>query len=171
MSDNDLFAQEMGAVKPLQSKARVDIESAKKKHRILRQLEHLEHFTAPTTPTTNHHNQNIRPEQWLIRGDGISNQAIRKLAAMRISHELDLHGLTLNQATTALSSFIAESLRQRLRHINIIHGQGRHSDGGGILKDATYDWLEHGPFASHILAATQSQQSKGGACHVWLRKQ
>ncbi|OIP98644.1 MAG: hypothetical protein AUK35_10450 [Zetaproteobacteria bacterium CG2_30_46_52] len=169
MSDEDLFAKEMGKVTPIQRKARVQSESQKRKHQILRNLEELEH-ARPFIPNPNQI-RNTRPEQWLIRGDGISSKDIKKLAAIGISHEIDLHGLTLNQATTALSSFMNEAITQRLRHINIIHGKGNNSDGASVLKAATYDWLEHGPYAQHILAATVGLQSKGGACHVWLRKQ
>jgi len=170
MSEDDLFVKEMGLVKPIQSKVRAQAETQQKtKHKVLRHLENLEHqITTSTNPIKF---TSSRSEKWLIRGDGISSKDIKKLAQIHMAHELDLHGYTLNQAIVALAEFIEVSLSQKLRYINIIHGKGNNSDGGSVLKTATYDWLEHGSFSSHILAATQGLQSKGGACHVLLRKQ
>jgi len=170
MSEDDLFAKEMGLVTPIQSKARVQAESVKKKHEILRSLEGKE--------VIHQHNQthsplNIREmDEYLLCADGVATKDIKKLAQSTIKHELDLHGLTQDEATTALSHFFNQALNQNIRRLSIVHGQGRHSKHGkSVLKDCTFQWLRHGEFSSYILIATLSSKSGGGACHVLLRKQ
>jgi len=169
MSEDDLFAQMVGEVKPLsQAEQRVQSKKTKAKHEILRGLEEKEvqhqHLSQQ---------QNLSVHQvdaYVLRADGVSSKEIKKLAQMRIQHELDLHGLTQNQAETALAQFFKQSLTNNIRYLSIVHGKGNHSGGKAVLKDFTFQWLTHGAFSSHILIATLSAQSGGGACHVLLRK-
>jgi len=170
MSEDDLFAQEMGKVQPLASKERVQVETKlKTKHKILRSLENQE--INHKQQVTHHRLSAKRAETWLLRADGVASKDIKKLAQENIAYELDLHGLTQNEAIKALADFVAEAIAHQVRQICIVHGKGNHSKGKSVLKDTTYHWLEFGEFSSFILAATPAIQSKGGACNVLLRKQ
>ena len=170
MSDEDLFAKEMGKVQPLASKERVQVETQQKtKHKILRGLEEKE--VSHKQHITHHRLSAKRAEAWLLRANGVASKDIKKLAQENISYELDLHGLTQDQAIKVLGDFVAEAISHEVRQICIVHGKGNHSQGKSVLKDTTYQWLEHGEFSSFILAATPALQSKGGACNVLLRKQ
>jgi len=169
MSEEDLFAKEMGKVQPLASKERVQIETKQKtKHKVLRSLEEKE--VSYKHHITHHRLSAKRAETWLLRADGVASKDIKKLGQENISYELDLHGLTQAQAVKELADFVAEAISHEVRQICIVHGKGNHSNGKSVLKDTTYQWLEHGEFASFILAATPAIQSKGGACNILLRK-
>lgn len=169
MSEDDLFAQMMGEVKPLdKAENRVQTNSTKSKHEILRDLEdkevshqHVEHHQRLSTQ---------KVDAYLLRAAGVSAKDIKKLAQTNIKYKLDLHGMTQNQAEQALQDFFSQALSQQIRYLSIVHGKGNHSDGKAVLKDLTFQWLEHSPFASHILIATLSMQSGGGACNILLRK-
>ncbi len=56
---------------------------------------------------------------------------------------IDLHGLTENEAISALRSFITTVKKGSNRKIRIIHGAGHHSkDNKPILKQAVRSYLE-----------------------------
>ena len=65
----------------------------------------------------------------------ISHQKINKYLRQPEA-ELDLHGLTKDEANIALINFLTRARANRLLTVRIIVGQGRHSpDGKGILPD------------------------------------
>ena len=172
MSDENWFAREMEKVRPLnKEKSRAQTSNAtttSKKHQLLRQLENRD-----GTHTHHHANRSHQPqraEEWLLRGDGISAKEIKTLAQANISFELDLHGMTQDEATAKMGQFVSAAIAQNIRQICIVHGRGNHSTGKSVLKEVTYQWLEQGTFSGHILAAIPSAQSKGGACNILLRK-
>ncbi len=169
MSDEDLFTELMEQVQPLnKSENRVQPKKVKHKHEILRSLEDKE-LAHPQV--AKHKNLTIqKTEPWLLRADGVSSKDIKNLANMNIKHELDLHGYTQAQAENVLHNFFNQSLSQHIRHLCIVHGKGNHSQGKSVLKDLTYQWLEHSAYAHYILVATPALQSKGGACNILLRK-
>jgi DNA-nicking Smr family endonuclease len=62
---------------------------------------------------------------------GLPREILRKLRRTHwsIQDELDLHGMTADQAAEATAGFIAESRRRGLRCVRIIHGKGLRSPG------------------------------------------
>ena len=168
MNEDDLFAQVMGEVKPLKKAERVHTRTTKSKREILRDLENKEVSRQHTPQHRQSNTEKVEP--YLLRAAGVSRKDIKKLAQTHIKHELDLHGMTKIQAEQALQDFFNQALSQNMRHLCIVHGKGNHSDGKGVLKDFTFRWLDHGMFARHILIATLSVQSSGGACNILLRK-
>ena len=48
---------------------------------------------------------------------------------------LDLHGMTQDQAHTALVSFMADAQADGKRCVIVITGRGRISEGGGVLRN------------------------------------
>ena len=170
MSEEDLFTQMMGdKVQPLKKESRVQPKKTNK-HDIINRLEEKEFHAIESQ---HHARLSVqRTSTYELKADSVSSKDVKKLAQMNIQHELDLHGLTQTQAEQAMQQFISQSLHHGERYLCIIHGQGRHSqEGKSVLKDLTYQWLEHGSFSSHILIAIPSKQSGGGACNILLRKQ
>ena len=68
--------------------------------------------------------------------------------------ELDLHGLTVDEAITLLDRFLYKSFQARLRRVWVIHGKG-----SGILREAVRRYL-----SNHTLVRTCSTAdgSRGG---------
>lgn len=83
--------------------------------------------------------------------------------------ELDLHGLTRDEAREALAHFLAQSLLQGKRCIRVIHGKGLGSPGKvSILKQLSRGWLAQ---REEILAFCQAgpHDGGGGALLVLMR--
>ena len=170
MSENDLFAQAIGVVTPLAKEGKVQAKTTKNKHDIFRNIEEKELHIAQKQ---HHARLSVqRFNMYELKADSVSTKDVKKLAQMNINLELDLHGLTQTKAEQSITQFLNQAIHHGERYLCIIHGQGKHSKGGkSVLKDFTYQWLEHSAFSSHILIAIPSKQSGGGACHVLLRKQ
>lgn len=75
--------------------------------------------------------------------------------------EVDLHGLTREDARQALADFLAESLQHGWRCVRIIHGKGLGSPGGiSVLKQLSRHWLAQ---REEILAFCQAGPNDGGS--------
>ncbi|MDY0012860.1 MAG: Smr/MutS family protein [Rhodocyclaceae bacterium] len=78
-----------------------------------------------------------------------------------VQGELDLHGLTRDEARATLAAFLASSLSRGLRCLRIIHGKGLGSPGGvGLLKQLSQGWLAQ---RDEILAFCQARPHDGGS--------
>lgn len=113
-----------------------------------------------------------------VRGDefihykhpSISNKILRKLRKGQYNIEavLDLHGLVVEEAKTAVSQFILQALNANQRVILIIHGKGRHNDSA-ILKTKINQWLRHLPTVLAFCTANPIHGSSG-AMYVLLKR-
>ena len=56
--------------------------------------------------------------------------------------ELDLHGLTSEEAEQRLNAFVTECCRRGLRKILIIHGKGNHSETAPVLYGLVRSFIE-----------------------------
>ncbi len=75
--------------------------------------------------------------------------------------ELDLHGLTRDEARAALGRFLASSLQRGCRCVRVIHGKGLRSPGRqSILKQLSRGWLAQ---REEILAFCQAGPHEGGS--------
>lgn len=78
-----------------------------------------------------------------------------------IQRELDLHGLTRDEARAALGEFLARCLVEGRRCVRLIHGKGLGSPGQfGILKHLSRGWLAQ---REEILAFCQARPHEGGS--------
>jgi DNA-nicking Smr family endonuclease len=105
--------------------------------------------------------------------DGVPRRALADLRRGRwvIQDELDLHGLTREEARSALADFLAQALARGLRCIRLIHGKGLGSPGREpVLKHLSRGWLMQ---RAEILAFCQAKPHDGGegALLVLLRNQ
>ena len=95
--------------------------------------------------------------------NGIGAQTLRKL---RRGHwmtqgELDLHGLTVEEASAMLVEFLHHCARRGLRCIRIIHGKGLGSKNREpVLKRKVAGWLMQ---RDEILAFCQARRAEGGS--------
>lgn len=118
-------------------------------------------------------------ENLLERGDelffarpGIQQKTIRKLrrGQMKIDEELDLHGMTVKMARTALQEFLGDCQYNSWRCVSIIHGKGISSETRKpILKNKVNNWLRQ---RDDVLAFCSATRADGGtgAIYLLLRK-
>ncbi len=102
---------------------------------------------------------------------GLSRQILKDLRRGRwvIQGEIDLHGMTRDEARIALGGFLADSLGNGSRCVRVIHGKGLRSPGRlGILRNLVRGWLAR---REEVLAYCQARPQDGGdgALYVLLR--
>ena len=75
--------------------------------------------------------------------------------------ELDLHGLTREEARERLSAFLREAHRRCQRCVRVVHGKGNGSPGRQpVLKDKVQRWLAQ---RVEVIAFAQASGAQGGA--------
>jgi len=102
---------------------------------------------------------------------GIQKRVLKRLRAggFGAEAELDLHGLTVDEAKRRLAGFLQSCLADGLRCLHLIHGKGYRSEGDyPILKNQINLWLRQHP---DVLAFCTAKPSEGGtgAVYVLLR--
>lgn len=102
---------------------------------------------------------------------GLPRTLLRDLRRGRwvMQDELDLHGLSREEARQALVEFLAESLAHGHRCLRIVHGKGLRSPGREpVLKELVRNWLAN---RNEVLAYCQARAADGGggAVTVLLR--
>jgi DNA-nicking Smr family endonuclease len=101
-------------------------------------------------------------EELQYRRPGVQEQVFRKLRSghYRVEAELDLHGLTIPEATAALNAFLAESIFAGQRVLRIVHGKGRRSGHRGpVLKQLVNATLQR---IGAVLAFASAREVDGG---------
>lgn len=86
-----------------------------------------------------------------------------------VQGEIDLHGMTRDEARLALGEFLAATLQRGQRCVRVVHGKGLGSPGQfGVLKHLSRGWLMQ---REEILAFCQTGAHEGGsgALRVLLR--
>ena len=99
---------------------------------------------------------------------GISRDVMRKLrrGKFALQGEIDLHGLTLEEARAELGDFISEAVSRRARCIRVVHGKGRRSGHRGpVLKNGVNRWLRRW---DPVLAFCSAQPRDGGTGAVYV---
>lgn len=102
---------------------------------------------------------------------GVQQRVLRRLARGRIPvhEELDLHGMRVDGARTALARFLDECQRRDLRCVRIITGKGFGSRGAApVLKAQVDRWLRLRPQVLAFCSATAAHGGTG-AVVVLLR--
>ena len=110
------------------------------------------------------------------RAPDVSARELRALRSgeRRPEAQLDLHGMTREEALDAAERFLQRSRAGGVRAVLIIHGRGVNSDGGDpVLRPALLAWLG-GPAATRagVMAFAPAPQRAGGtgATVVLLRR-
>jgi len=101
-------------------------------------------------------------ELYFVR-PGVPAAAVRKLrrGGWVIRGELDLHGLTGDEARVALAAFLNQCMRKDRRCVRIIHGKGLGSKNRlPVLKNKVRHWLTQ---REDVLAFCQARAVDGGS--------
>ncbi|GHT68173.1 DNA mismatch repair protein MutS [Spirochaetia bacterium] len=89
----------------------------------------------------------------------------RRLLLRKPDAVIDLHGLTSDEAWTALDAFFQNAKRRGFPKLAIIHGKGNHSQGGAILKHTVREFIERCPFAGE---SGYCDAASGGSGTTWV---
>lgn len=158
-----LFRREMQGVRPAPPPNRADLRPAppppvpvqriEDERQVILELAHL--AGSPDDVEIEDDHCYLRP--------GLARDVLRKLrrAHWILQAELDLHGLTGDEAAAATLAFLAESARKGLRCLRIIHGQGHGSyKREPVLKGRVRKLLARHP---SVLAFAEPPPVRGGA--------
>jgi DNA-nicking Smr family endonuclease len=111
-------------------------------------------------------------EELVFRRPSVSPTVFSQLRRGRlpVKGEIDLHGMTSEQARQELRAFLAESLDARLQCVRVVHGKGlRSGHRGPVLKASVNRWLRQW---DDVLAFASAPARDGGtgALYVLLRR-
>lgn len=99
---------------------------------------------------------------------GLQHSLLRKLKRGQFSvfAELDLHGLTSDQAREALAAFLRECRAKYIQCVRIIHGKGNGSPHRRpVLKGKVNHWLQQ---REEVLAFCSARPVDGGTGAVYV---
>jgi len=103
-------------------------------------------------------------------GAGSRMKQLRR-GTIRLDYELDLHGLTKDEALDALNSFVKGAYRRGQKAVLVITGRGNHSPDEPVLKSAVDKWLrEAGKEMVVEFVSAPRQMGGDGAVVVFLRQ-
>ena len=98
----------------------------------------------------------------------VGKRTMRKLkrGGFSVQAEIDLHGMTLNEAKPRLMDFIKFSASQNKMCVRVVHGKGLGSgERGPVLKNAVNRWLRRW---DNVLAFVSTRQVDGGTGAVYV---
>jgi DNA-nicking Smr family endonuclease len=94
-----------------------------------------------------------------------------KRGVVSVSHQLDLHGLTREEALEALPGFLHSARKNGQKAVLIITGKGNHSPEEPVLHQAVASWLrDAGRSAVLEFAPAPREMGGSGAYVVFLRQ-
>ncbi len=166
-TDIDLFRNAIGEVTPVENDRihferkrpePVPTQSLADEQAVIHQLG-TEPFDVPSVDTGDELSF-LRP--------GIQKQTLRKLkrGLIAIQDELDLHGMVVTQANTAVKDFLQRSTQRGAYAVRIIHGKGRGSRNQlPVLKNRLNHWLQ---LDDRVLAFCSARPIDGGTGAVYV---
>jgi len=107
-------------------------------------------------------------EELAWRRENVPESTLRRLRRghFAVRDEIDLHGLTQDEARLALTAFLAEARTQERRCLRIIHGKGRGSGHRGpVLKSAVNRWLRR---HAAVRAFCSARRNDGGTGALYV---
>lgn len=106
--------------------------------------------------------------------DGLDRRTMDRLRKGRLRPEarLDLHGMTADAASGALSGFLGSAQAAGKRCVLVITGKGSLKAGGGVIRRELPHWLNASGNRARVLGFAQAQPADGGAgaFYVLLRR-
>jgi DNA-nicking Smr family endonuclease len=94
-----------------------------------------------------------------------------KRGVVSVSHQLDLHGLTREEALEALPRFLHSAQKKGQKAVLVITGKGNHSPEEPVLHQAVASWLRDAGRATVLEFAPAPREMGGsGAYVVFLRQ-
>ena len=96
-----------------------------------------------------------------------------RIGLYSIQEQIDLHGLSREEAHQAVEEFIERASRFRSCCVKIIHGRGINSPNDkAVLKESLQRWLSTRRMSRHVVAYASAPIKDGGvgALYVLLKK-
>ena len=115
------------------------------------------------------------PKEPVLRMDARAYMRMRR-GKLAPEARIDLHGMTVVEAHSALIGFILRSSDAGLRLVLVITGKGKDGGGpgarGGVLRHQVPHWLHLPPLGPRVLQVVEAHVSHGGAgaLYVYLRR-
>jgi len=110
------------------------------------------------------------PDVEPLRPVAINRLRQLKSGVIRIDLELDLHGLTREEALESLKHFISGAYNRGQKAVLVITGKGNNSPGEPVLQGAVISWLrENGKTMVAEFSPAPQQMGGGGALVVFLK--
>lgn len=176
MSDDDLdlFRSAMGDVKPIKSEAKVRLRPDSDDKNVLRARREAAQAVDDRVsgPLSVDYVQQVESQAVLsfIR-PGIQHSLFKKLkqGLLPMEAQVDLHGMTVEQARSTVLEFIRDCCQHEIRFALITHGKGEGRAQPAVLKSCINSWL---PQLSEVLAFHSAQARHGGtgATYVMLKR-
>ncbi len=96
---------------------------------------------------------------------GVDHAHLRRIlrGEIEIEVEIELHGYNAPEARRLVTSTLLEMVSEGERCARIVHGRGRHSEAGPVLKAGVLEWLTSEPLAAQVLAFATARPEEGGA--------
>ena len=94
-----------------------------------------------------------------------------KRGVVSVSHQLDLHGLTREEALEALPRFLLSAQKMGQKAILVITGKGNHSPEEPVLHQAVASWLRDTGRATVLEFAPAPREMGGGGAYVVFLRQ
>jgi len=111
------------------------------------------------------------PEILSFSRNGLQHRVLKNLRQGKnpIECTLDLHGLTVKQASKKLLEFLSDCEAAGTRHVIVVHGKGFRSRDKPVIKAMVNRWLRA---VDNVLAFHSAQPKDGGsgAVYVLLKK-
>lgn len=165
--DLDAFHEAVKDAKPLsQNKIRLKSPQPVRKRKAIDDLE-----WEPLNLSEAQDLGQVRGEEFIgYKQAAISNKTLRKLrkGQYNVDAMLDLHGMSVEEAKSAVESFLQQCLQRSIRVALIIHGKGRHTEMP-ILKNKLNHWLRDIHLVLAFCSAAPSHGNRG-AIYVLLKR-
>ena len=163
-AQHELFAGSVGPVFPLRAHGRAEIAAHKPPpHPRQRELDEQAAVRAAMSDEVTLESLLLTDDGLSFRRAGIGTDVVTRLRRgdWALQAQLDLHGLTRDEARERVAAFIRESQRRGLRCLRIVHGKGNGSPGREpVLKAKVQRWLAQ---TAEVIAFAQASGPQGGA--------
>jgi len=102
---------------------------------------------------------------------GLDKATWQRLRTGKLATErtLDLHGMTVQQAYSALLNFLRSAHVQRLRCVEVITGRGSGENSGAIRREFSH-WLNRPDIRPLVLGAAHPHAQNPGSVRLLLRR-
>jgi DNA-nicking Smr family endonuclease len=166
--DTDLFRRTMSDAKPLRSEARIEPPARKPKPRARFTRADEKEALRESLQGDLDMMESSNAESMRYHRQSVGRRTMRKLARGKYSvqDEIDLHGMTVDEAKPRLVDFIDNSVRKGHLCVRVVHGKGLGSgDRGPVLKSAVNRWLRKW---DSVLAFVSARQVDGGTGAIYV---
>lgn len=114
------------------------------------------------------------PEYMVGYAEGTSPITLEKLknGEFSIQKNLDLHGLSIEDAKLAFEEFIGDSIKEGLNCVKVVHGRGLKSKSIPVLKESLKIWIIRAMNRKWVTAFSSARMCDGGpgATYILLKK-